>query len=177
MPQIPGKESTDSILNKSVSISWRNKFIDTLFLSGQRKRFVRFGISGLTGLFVNMGTLYTLREFENLGLTRSAIIAIELAIINNFFWNDLWTFQDVSSKTKGLRKRCKRFLKFNLICLSGLILNVLIINTLYNLAGTNAYLANLIAIAGATFWNFWLNLKISWKVPVGILETCPPAND
>ncbi len=63
-----------------------------------------------------------------------------------------------------MRKRFKRFLKFNLICLSGLILNVLLVNLLFNVFGMNAYLAKVIAIAIVTFWNFWLNLKLSWRV-------------
>ncbi|MGL5135162.1 MAG: GtrA family protein, partial [Planktothrix sp.] len=50
------------------------------------------------------------------------------------------------------------------ICLSGLILNVLLVNILFNLFGMNAYLAKVIAIAIVTFWNFWLNLKLSWRV-------------
>lgn len=128
------------------------------------KRFIRFSISGFSGVFINMGILYLLREFVGLGLTRSAIAAAEIAIVNNFFWNDLWTFQDIASRQKGWRKRFKRFLKFNLICLSGLILNVLLLNFLYNLLDINEYLANLIAIAIVTFWNFWFNLKLSWRV-------------
>lgn len=128
------------------------------------KRFIRFGISGFSGVFVNMAILYLLREFVGLGLTRSAILAAEVAIINNFFWNDVWTFKDISRRQKGWRKRFKRLLKFNIICLSGLILNVLLINLLYNLFGINEYIANLIAIAAVTLWNFWFNLKLSWRV-------------
>ena len=128
------------------------------------KRFIRFSISGFSGVFVNMSILYLLRKFIGLGLTRSAIAAAEIAIVNNFFWNDLWTFQDISSRQKGWRKRFKRFLKFNFICLSGLILNVLLLNLLYNLLNINEYLANFIAIAIVTFWNFWFNLKLSWRV-------------
>ena len=30
--------------------------------------------------------------------------------------------------------------------------------------GLNQYLANLLAIAAVTFWNFWFNLKLSWRV-------------
>jgi dolichol-phosphate mannosyltransferase len=30
--------------------------------------------------------------------------------------------------------------------------------------GINEYLAKLIAIAIVTFWNFWVNLKLSWRV-------------
>ena len=127
-------------------------------------RFIRFSISGFSGLLVNMAILFLLREFIGLGLTRSAIMAAEIAIVNNFFWNDLWTFHDIASRQKGWSKQSKRFLKFNMICLSGLILNVLLINLLYNFFGINEYIANLIAIATVTFWNFWFNLKLSWRV-------------
>ena len=175
MTYILTNEVVDTTQAKPVSTSWINTFVPTLLKPRQGQRFIRFSLSGLTGLFVNMGVLYVLREFGNLGLTRSAIMAIELAIINNFFWNDLWTFQDIARQNKGLKERGKRFFKFNLVCLSGLILNVLIINALYNLADINEYSANLIAIAAVTFWNFWFNLKISWKLPTcesGKLENC-----
>ncbi|MBW4533814.1 MAG: glycosyltransferase [Pleurocapsa minor HA4230-MV1] len=130
----------------------------------QIRRFVRFGISGFSGVFVNMFILYLLREYIGLGLTRSAILAAEVAIINNFFWNDRWTFRDISEQQKGRIKTFRRFLKFNVICLSGLVLNILVLNLLYNLLNINEYLANLIAIATVTFWNFWFNLKLSWRI-------------
>ncbi|MGD1919456.1 MAG: glycosyltransferase [Pleurocapsa sp.] len=129
----------------------------------QIDRFLRFGISGFSGVFVNLGVLYLLREFIDLGLTRSAIIAAEIAIANNFFWNDRWTFKDISSKQKSKQKKLIRFLKFNLICLSGLVLNILLLNIFYNLLGINQYIAILIATALVTFWNFWFNLKLNWR--------------
>lgn len=128
------------------------------------KRFIRFGVVGFSGVFVDLGIFYVLRTLLGLGLTRSAIFSSEVAIINNFLWNDLWTFGDISSRQKGWRKRLKRLLKFNLVCLSGLVLNVLLVNLLFNVLGINEYLAKLIAIAAVTFWNFWFNLKLSWRV-------------
>jgi dolichol-phosphate mannosyltransferase len=128
------------------------------------KRFLRFGVVGFSGVFVDLGVFYILREMAQLALTRSAILSAEVAILNNFLWNDLWTFRDLSGKQKGVRQRLKRFLKFNLICLGGLILNVLLINLLFNVFGVNEYLSKLIAIAAVTLWNFWLNLKLSWRV-------------
>ncbi|MEN9517954.1 MAG: hypothetical protein RLZZ381_542 [Cyanobacteriota bacterium] len=130
----------------------------------QINRFIRFGISGFSGVLVNMSVLYYLREYIDLGLTRSAILAAEVAIVNNFFWNDRWTFGDISRTQKGWGKKIRRFLKFNLICFSGVVLNVLLLNLLYNLFNVNEYLANLMAIAAVTLWNFWLNLKLSWRV-------------
>ncbi len=129
------------------------------------ERFLRFGVVGFSGVFVDMAMLYLLHDgIFNFPLTRSKIIAAEVAIINNFLWNDYWTFGDISTRQRGQRKRLKRFLKFNLICLTGLILNVGLLNLLYNLLGINEYLANLIAIGLVTFWNFWINLKLSWRV-------------
>jgi dolichol-phosphate mannosyltransferase len=130
----------------------------------QIARFIRFGVVGFSGVFVDLGVFYLLRDGWGLGLTRSAILSAEVAIVNNFFWNDLWTFGDISRRQKGLKKQIKRFIKFNIICLAGLILNVLIVNLLYNLLGVNEYLAKLIAIAMVTVWNFWFNLKLSWRV-------------
>jgi dolichol-phosphate mannosyltransferase len=129
-------------------------------------RFLRFGLVGLSGVFVDMVMLYLLSDETTLGLplTRSKIIAGEIAIFNNFLWNDAWTFADVSMQQQEWRQRMKRFLKFNVICLAGLMLNVLILNLIFNFLIRNRYIANLIAIAVATIWNFWVNLKLSWRV-------------
>jgi dolichol-phosphate mannosyltransferase len=129
------------------------------------KRFLQFGAVGLSGVFIDMTLLYLLSDPSTLGwgLTRSKIIASEVAILNNFFWNDAWTFADISQRQKGWQPRLKRLLKFNIICLAGLILNVLLLNLLFHL-GINRYIANLLAIAIVTIWNFYVNLKLSWRV-------------
>ena len=129
-------------------------------------RFIRFGLVGLSGVVVDMTLLYLLSDPTTLGLplTRSKIIAGEVAIINNFLWNDSWTFADIAVMQQGWRQRLKRFLKFNIICLARLVLNVLVLNIVFNFLIPNRYVANLIAIAVATIWNFWVNLKLSWRV-------------
>ncbi|MEH1835622.1 MAG: glycosyltransferase family 2 protein [Nostoc sp.] len=127
-------------------------------------RFLRFGLVGFSGVFVDLTVFYLLRTVIHLGLTRSTILSAGVAIINNFLWNDLWTFGDISQRQRNPHQRFKRFLKFSAICLAGVILQALIINFLYNVLGINQYLAKLIAIAVATIWNFWINLKLSWRV-------------
>ncbi|MBE9018251.1 glycosyltransferase [Chroococcidiopsidales cyanobacterium LEGE 13417] len=129
-------------------------------------RFIRFGAVGFSGVFVDMAVLYLLHDQSGLGwgLTRSKAIAAEAAIINNFFWNDAWTFSDMSRQQRGWRKRIKRLLKFNIVCLMGLVLNILLLNVLYNTLHVHYQVANLLAIAIVTFWNFWINLKLSWRV-------------
>ena len=130
------------------------------------KRFFKFGLVGFSGVFVDMVIFYLLSDASTLGWgrTRSKIIAAEVAVLNNFLWNDLWTFRDLAQQQFGRRKLIKRFVKFNLICLVGIGLNLIILNFLYNNLHINKYLANLIAIAIVTIWNFWFNLKLSWRV-------------
>jgi dolichol-phosphate mannosyltransferase len=127
-------------------------------------RFLRFGAVGVSGVFVDLTIFYLMRTIIHLGLTRSTILSAEVAILNNFLWNDLWTFGDISRKQIGNRQRFKRFLKFNMVCLAGIIIQTLVVNFLYNSLGMNQYLAKLVAIAVATIWNFWVNLKLSWRV-------------
>jgi len=128
-------------------------------------RFLRFGIVGASGVVVDMGLLFLLSDPSMLGwgLTRSKLIAAEMAIINNFLWNDAWTFKDISGQQSGLKHRLQRFGKFQLICLGGLVLNTILLNLQFNLLGINRYLANAIAIGVVTGWNFWLNFKLSWR--------------
>ena len=129
-------------------------------------RLSRFLVVGLSGVAVDMLMLYLLSDpsMLNLGLTRSKIMASEVAIVNNFLWNDRWTFKDLAKGQNQKRQVLKRFIKFNLVCLMGVILNVLILNTLFNTFHINRYLANFIAIAIVTLWNFWINLKLNWRV-------------
>ena len=127
-------------------------------------RFLRFGLVGFSGVWVDMSVFGLLREGLGWGLTRSAILSAEVAILNNFLWNDAWTFADIAQQQQGWSLRLQRFLKFNAICLSGLILHVLVLNVLFNGFHMNAYLAKLAAIAAVMMWNFWLNLKLSWRV-------------
>jgi dolichol-phosphate mannosyltransferase len=133
------------------------------------QRFLMFLAVGLSGVVVDMTILYLLHHNLDLPLTRSKILAGEVAIINNFLWNDRWTFSDVSMRQKGKRQQLRRFIKFNLVCLMGLVLNVIILNIFYNIfmlkvVPYGAYIANFIAIACVTVWNFWINVKLSWRV-------------
>jgi len=131
------------------------------------QQFIRFGVVGLSGVFVDMAVLFLLSDPSTLawGLTRSKIIAAEVAILNNFVWNDAWTFAEVSRHQQGWSLRLRRLLKFNLICLVGLAINVVLLNLIFNLVfnGQHRYMANLMAIGITTLWNFWINFKLNWR--------------
>jgi len=137
------------------------------FVLQSTRRFIKFCAVGFSGVFVDMGVLFLLSDPRTLGwgVTGSKVIAAELALINNFIWNDIWTFGDISKKQPGAKQWFTRLLKFNVICLIGLIINVAVLSFLFKTAGMNRYLANLTAIGVATFWNFLVNVKFSWRAP------------
>lgn len=138
------------------------------------RRFIRYGIVGFSGIFVDMLLLYLLYGGAGqggglgigLGLVMSKIIAAEAAILSNFFWNDIWTFADKVGAQLGWVNRFRRLLKFNAICLSGLVLNVLLLQVFFDVIFGRSlpYLANFITILLVAIWNFWLNFKLSWRV-------------
>lgn len=127
-------------------------------------RLIRFAIVGLSGVFVDLGGFYVLHTLLGWVLTPSAILSTEVAIINNFLWNDVWTFSEISSGQQLENQRLQRFLNFNLICLFGLIFNSLIVNWLFYKFEMNEYMAKLVAIVCVTLWIFLLNWKVNWQI-------------
>ncbi len=132
--------------------------------TSQMMRLLKFCLVGGSGVFVDMGVFYLLVDPAMLGwnLTPGKVVAAEVAILNNFTWNDLWTFRDLASEQRGMSARFKRFVTFNGICLIGILLSVLLLNFQVRVLGFNPYLANLVSIVIVTAWNFLMNLKFSW---------------
>ena len=129
-------------------------------------RFLRFAAVGASGAAVDMALLFALSDARalGLGLLGSKVFAAEVAMINNFLWNDAWTFRDKVEGQRGARAKLLRFAKFNVICAMGLALNVSLLHVQVNHLGMNRYLANALAILLVTGWNYWMSLKLSWRV-------------
>jgi dolichol-phosphate mannosyltransferase len=132
----------------------------------QVSRFFRFCVVGCSGLVIDTTLLFVFSDPRTLGwgLTRSKVLAAEVALLNNFIWNDLWTFGALSQHQNAFGQRVKRFLKFNAICSLGIFFNVVILNIEFNYFHMNRYIANLVAIGLVTLWNYKSNKEFSWRV-------------
>jgi len=122
-------------------------------------RFIKFNIVGFTGIFVNQGILMIL---TSLGLyyLYAGIIAIEVSIISNFLLNDLWTFRDRRSG-----HILKRLVKFNILMLVGLVINLLILYALTELASLHYTISNLFGIGIASIARYLMSIKWAWLQP------------
>ena len=158
-------EGTSKLTNKIYFEYFQHLFRLRLYLL-QVSSFFRFCVVGASGVVIDMSILYLLSDPSTLhwGLTRSKFLAAEAALLNNFIWNDMWTFGDIAREQNTMGQRVKRFLKFNAICSLGIFFNIVILNIEFNLLHMNRYVANLVAIGLVTLWNYKSNKEFSWRV-------------
>lgn len=125
-----------------------------------RKRFMKFGAVGASGVVVNLVVLYLCQEFlfvaissTDMRLNISLAVAIFIATVNNFFWNRAWTWSD--RKHHPDKHLVLHFGQYALACWVGIVLQVILTKLfviyLYYL------IANALAIVLASVFNFLVN--------------------
>lgn len=122
-----------------------------------RAQGVSFGVVGLTGFVVNASLVYLLHGLLHWFLPVTVVLASELAIVNNYLWNDRWTFgrRDLS---------LQRFVRFNFSSLGGIAITTAVTTVLA--AGGLPYLPALLAGVGmGAGGNFIASTLWIWKVP------------
>jgi len=128
---------------------------------GELLRFIKFCLVGASGILVNMGLLWLLTELAGLFYLLSAAISIETSIITNFILNDRFTFPD--RRSPGAGHFLRRLLKFNIVSLAGLGINLGVLWLLTSVLGIYYLLSNLCGIAAATLWNYLANIGWTWR--------------
>ena len=97
-------------------------------------KFLKFGTVGFVGYVVNavgLAVVFNLTGIEWLAW----LISTELAVINNFTWNNLWTFK--ADKITGLGMLAKKFAQFNFTSIGALLIQTISGAGLVYLTGIN----------------------------------------
>src|SRR5579883_1089422 len=118
-------------------------------------RLFRFGVVGLSGIVVNLVFVRLFFGHLHWSPSLAAALASELAVVNNFLWNNWWTFGQQ-------RVSVRRFVRFNVASLGGLAITTGVFTVLIQLFGLYYVIANLIAIGAATTWNFAASVFWTW---------------
>lgn len=120
-------------------------------------KFIKFGVVGCSGMIVDFGVTYLLKEKAKLNKFLSNSAGFVLAATNNYIWNRLWTFH---SKNEDIPVE---YLSFFIISLLGLGINNLTIYLLADRLKWNFYFSKLCATAVVMVWNFTMNLLVTFN--------------
>lgn len=126
------------------------------------KKLVKFGLVGISGIFVNLAVLFILVEFGWLSKEIASLLAIEISILTNFVGNDLWTFSGVGGDDPTFLEIFIRLASFNLISAGGALINYMVFILLTGWLSVYYLLAQFIGILVAFGWNFIINRRLTW---------------
>jgi len=119
-------------------------------------KFIKFCVVGFSGIFVDFGTTWLLKEKIKINKYLANSSGFILAASSNYLWNRIWTFKSHNTQIGT------EYLSFIAISILGLGFNNLIIWFLSDKLKWNFYLSKIIAIGIVTVWNFGMNFLITF---------------
>lgn len=129
-------------------------------------QFIRFGLVGLSGIFVDFGITWLLKERAGINKYIANAVGFLSAATTNYILNRVWTFSSTNPEI------AREYFLFLIISVAGLAINSLILWILTEkvsvpmLVGKEKikfYLAKLIATGVVTIWNFLMNYYFTFS--------------
>ena len=124
------------------------------------ERLIKFAFVGGSGTLLSLAIFWFFTEIVGIFYIISAAIGIEVSILSNFWLNHVWTFGD--RRNDGKRKRGK-LVRYNMVSISGMVLNLVILFLLVTFIGINQYISYIIAVFVVFLWNYFFSNKWAWK--------------
>jgi len=120
-------------------------------------KFLKFGIVGASGVVVDFGVTWLLKEQLRLNKYVANSLGFACAVVSNYLLNRWWTFHSADPDV-GVQ-----FAKFTVVALIGLGMNNAIIYFLTERHGVKFYTSKLIATGVVMLWNFGANYFFTFK--------------
>jgi len=135
----------------------------------ESKRLIRFGVVGGTGFVINYVFIRVFR-YLSFSETFSWLFATELAIVNNFVFNNIWTFSE--KKISGVKDTLVKFIQFNTTSAGALVIQSVLGPLGVGMFGekyTIFVLGFVVAFVVLPYNYLMYNLVIwkTWKLPFG----------
>ena len=127
--------------------------IDKIFII----KFLKFCLVGVSGMAVDFGATWILKEKIKLNKYLANSTGFILAATSNYIWNRLWTFESTDSGITA------EYLSFIGISIIGLVINNFVIYLLNDKLKLNFYLSKVFAIGVVTLWNFLMNFFFTFR--------------
>lgn len=120
-------------------------------------KFLKFGIVGLSGVFVDFGITFLCKEKIKINKYVSNAIGFVCAATSNYILNRIWTFESTNENV------ATEYGSFMLVSAIGLGINSLVLYLLTDKLKWNFYVSKIFAIGVATLWNFFANLIFTFR--------------
>ena len=150
----------DSKLDAAITLEYVNLLLDKWLGRLISVRFLMFLLVGGLGVAVHLSVLAVSHLLLDLGFALSQAVATLVAMSNNFFLNNLFTYRDRRLHGAAL---LKGLLSFYLACGVGAVLNVAVADLLFSYQVHWAS-AGLVGAVIGSVWNYLVTAMFTWKV-------------
>lgn len=124
-----------------------------------RTRWMRFNLVGAMGFLLQTLALWLLVRGAGLSAGVAITIAVLAAVSHNFVWHERFTWPNLPRE-----KRFDRWLAFHISTgLVSVLTNLGITMIVMTATGLSVVPANVIAVALASFANFWINDRLIFR--------------
>ena len=126
--------------------------------------FIRFNVVGIFGFALQTAALFVLTHGAHpIGYLPATGAAVELAVLNNFVWHQLWTWKDRPSTTTG--QTLRRLVKFNItngaVSIMG---NLVFMSILVGRLRLPIAIAYVMSVTACAICNFFLADRFAFQV-------------
>ncbi len=111
---------------------------------------------GFSGLLIDFGITWLIKDRLKGNKYLASSLGFCLAVLNNFYWNRVWTFQSHSQWQGELGL----FIVFALI---GLLINILVLYFFHEKMNLSFYPSKILATLLVFFWNFFSNFFFNFQ--------------
>ncbi len=155
------REHGESKLDISVNLDFLLQIADKKLGEIVPARFVLYVMVGGSGIIVHALTLLVLYRWQGWPLEPAQVIGTLLAIVWNFFLNNLITYRD--RKLKTWPSLLRGLLIYTLGCMVGALSNFALTRLLVD-QGVAGLLAGIAGMAISSVWNFAMASALTWKI-------------
>lgn len=156
-----------SLQSKPVDHSWNqalrilpSSILDNLIARGRWRFVFKFAFVGATGAVINLTLLWLLTAYVHIYYIISALIAIEISIIWNFFLNTRATFNYNFPEGTAIVRAMARY---HAVSFGGMLINLSALLAFTEVAGIHYVASEFLAILIAFTFNYLGSINYVWR--------------
>ena len=152
-----------SKMNARTAVQYLAHLVRISMDSGEAERILRYALVGTTGAVINVAMALGV-FISRLGwpLPAAALGGAGFAMVNNFVWNEMFTFHDAHRAHPGGARVLLRFLKFCALSITGVAISLGVIAGLHYGLHLDFTWSIVAGVVLGGLWNFFMHSNVTW---------------